>query len=65
MKPASKIELSVEPPIPEPLLRASEEAGRRKDAALDRLMIKLDADGRSAGLAAIIDQDREYNGRGK
>lgn len=62
MKAAPKIESSVEPPIPEPLLRASEEAGRRKEAALDRLMIKLDASGKTAELAAVINQDREYNG---
>lgn len=57
MKTAPKIEPSVEPPIPEPLLRASEEAGRRKDAVLDRLLVKLDADGRGSELERIIDAD--------
>jgi hypothetical protein len=66
MKPAPKIEPSVEPPIPEPLLRASEEAGRRKDAALDRLTGKLaeylpppptgDSFGRA--MAMLIDADK-------
>jgi len=62
MKSAPKIE-PCEIPIPEPLLRASDEAGRRKDAALNRLMIKLDANGKTAELAALIDQDAELNGR--
>lgn len=58
MKPAPKIE-PYAVPIPEPLLRASDEAGRRKQVALDRLMIKLDVGGRTAELEQMIDADKE------
>ena len=58
MKSAPKIEpCDVEAMIPEPLLRASDDAGRRKEAALDRLMIKLDVGGRGAELERLIDAD--------
>jgi hypothetical protein len=63
MKPAPALEpCDVEALIPEPLLRASDDAGRRKNAALDRLMIKLDVSGRGADLERLIDADKE---RGK
>ena len=44
--------------VPEALLRAADDAERRKDAALDRLLIKLDANGKGAALAALIDADK-------
>lgn len=69
MKPAL-----IEPPcdveanIPEPLLRASDDAGRRVRGALDRLLIKLDVDGRGEEIERIIDADAAINaarGEGK
>lgn len=52
--------------VPEPLLRAAEEAEKRKDAALDRLMEKLDEhlppdaplDNFGLAMEALIDADK-------
>lgn len=57
MKPLPKIE-PCDFAIPEPLLRAASAAEHRQDDALNRLLIKLDADGKTADLERLIDIDK-------
>ena len=49
--------------IPEPLLRAADHAERRVEAALDRVLIKLDANGHGGQLAALIAHDKAMVGK--
>ena len=56
MKPQKLEPCTVE--IPEPLLRAVDDAERRKDAVVERVLIKLDANGKTAELAALIAADK-------
>lgn len=64
MKPVPIFE-ACEMLIPEPLLRAADDAERRKEDALARLEVKLDVTGKGADLEAMIGADLEYNGRHK